>query len=89
MAHFAELNENNQVMRVIVVSNNDCGEPTLAFPDTCPAGRAFIANKLGLPGTWKQCSYNASFRGAYPGQGWIYDADLDEFVAPAVYDETE
>ena len=84
MAYFAELDNTNTVLRVISVSNDVCGEPTLDFPDTCAAGRAFIANTLKLGGVWKQCSYNANFRGAYPGAGWTYDADLDEFVTPAV-----
>jgi hypothetical protein len=82
MAHFAELDDTNTVLRIIVVSNDVCGEPTLDFPDTCAAGRAFIANTLKLGGTWKQCSYHASFRGAYPGPGWTYDSDTDEFVPP-------
>ena len=84
MAYFAELDNNNAVLRVISVSNDVCGEPTLDFPDTCAAGRAFIANTLKLGGTWKQTSYNANFRGKYAGIGDIYDAELDEFVAPVV-----
>jgi hypothetical protein len=82
MAYFAELDNTNIVIRVISVSNDVCGEPTLGFPDTDAAGRAFIANTLKLGGVWKQCSYNATFRAAYPGIGWSYDADLDEFIAP-------
>ena len=48
MASFAELDDNNIVLRVISVSNDVCGEPTLTFPDTDAAGRAFIANTLKL-----------------------------------------
>jgi len=81
MAHFAKL-ENNTVTQVIVVSNDVCGEPTLTFPDTDSAGRAFIANTLELDGVWKQTSYNNNFRGTYAGIGYTYDADLDEFIAP-------
>ena len=84
MAHFAQLDEHNVVLTVIVISNEVCGEPTLGFPDTCAAGRAFIANTLKLGGVWKQTSYNANFRGKYAGIGDSYDADLDEFVTPAV-----
>jgi hypothetical protein len=82
MAHFAELDETNTVMRVIVIGNDICGEPTLDFPDTEAAGRAFIANTLKLGGTWKQTSYNGNFRGKYAGIGDTYDADLDEFITP-------
>jgi hypothetical protein len=84
MASFAELDNTNTVLRVISVSNDVCGEPTLGFPDTDAAGRAFIANTLKLEGVWKQTSYNANFRGKYAGIGDFYDADLDEFVTPAV-----
>jgi hypothetical protein len=84
MASFAELDNTNTVLRVISVSNDVCGEPTLNFPDTCAAGRAFIANTLKLGGNWKQTSYNGNFRGKYAGIGDTYDADLDEFVTPAV-----
>ena len=83
MAYFAELDETNTVLRVISISNDVCGEPTLGFPDTCAAGRAFIANTLKLGGEWKQTSYNSNFRGKYAGIGDRYDAELDEFVSPA------
>jgi hypothetical protein len=82
MAYFAELDESNTVVRVISVSNDVCGEPTLGFPETESAGRAFIANTLNLDGDWKQTSYNANFRGKYAGIGDTYDVDLDEFVTP-------
>jgi len=82
MASFAELNNTNTVIRVISVSNDVCGEPTLGFPDTCAAGRAFIANTLKLGGVWKQTSYNGNFRGTYAGIGYTYDAATDTFIAP-------
>ena len=81
MAYFAKL-ENNTVVQVISVSNDVCGEPTLDFPETESAGRAFIANTLKFDGVWKQTSYNNNFRGRYAGIGYTYDADLDEFIAP-------
>jgi hypothetical protein len=83
MAYFAKL-ENNTVVQVISISNDICGEPTLGFPDTDAAGRAFIANTLKFDGVWKQTSFNNNFRGTYAGIGYTYDADLDEFIAPPV-----
>jgi len=80
MAHFAQVNDNNIVQQVIVVSNDDCGGGD--FPESEPIGQAFITS-LGLSGTWLQTSYNANFRNAYAGIGFTYDADLDEFVAPS------
>lgn len=87
MAHFAQLDDNNIVTQVIVIGNDVCGEPTLDFPDTEAAGRAFIANTLKLGGVWKQTSYNGSFRGTYAGIGYTYDAVNDVFVAPTVEEE--
>ena len=79
MAHFA-LVTNSIVVQVIVVANSDCGGGE--FPESEPIGQAFIAS-LGLDGNWLQTSYHANFRGAYAGIGYTYDAELDEFVAPA------
>jgi hypothetical protein len=81
VAYFAKL-ENNIVVQVISVSNDVCGEPTLGFPETESAGRAFIANTLKFDGVWKQTSFNNNFRKQYCGVGFTYLADADVFVAP-------
>ena len=78
MAHFAEIDENNVVTRVIVVSNDDCAGGD--FPESDAPGAAFCHGLLG--GTWKQTSYNNNFRKRYAGIGYTYDADLDAFIAP-------
>ena len=80
VAHFAKINNENQVTQIIVVANEDC--QNLDFPQSEPIGQAFIAS-LGLEGTWKQTSYNSNFRGRY-ASGCEYDAAIDEFVAPEV-----
>lgn len=79
MAHFAQVNNDNVVTQVIVVSNDACGGGD--FPESEPIGQAFIAS-LGLNGRWLQTSYHANFRGLYAGVGMKYDPVLDEFVAP-------
>ncbi len=79
MASFAKLDNTNTVIEVIGISNEICGEPTLVFPDTDAAGRAYIANGLKLEGTWLQTSYNSNFRGCYAGIGYTYDASLGEY----------
>jgi hypothetical protein len=81
MANFAEI-ENNQVQRVIVIADSDCGD--LPFPESEPVGQAFIAS-LGIPGTWLQTSYNSNFRGVFAGIDYIFDPSLGEYgeyVAP-------
>lgn len=75
MAYFAQLDDDNIVQQVIVVSDTDA--PTEA------AGQAFIAS-MNLSGVWVECWIDGSQRGAYPGPGWTYDADTDTFIAPEV-----
>lgn len=82
MAHFAEVTEQNEVLQVIVVSNEDIDN--LPFPDSEPVGQAFIAS-LDIQGDWLQTSYNGNFRNIYAGIGYTYKAALGEygeFVAP-------
>lgn len=79
MAHFAQLNNDNIVQQVIVISDDIVSDPA---PDNEAAGQAFIADALGLAGTWKQTSYNGNFRGRYAGVGYTYDEQLDSFIPP-------
>lgn len=69
MAHFAQLDENNVVINVVVVSNDDINN--LPFPESEPVGIAFLTNLL--PGTkWAQTSYNSNFRVRYAGIGYTF-----------------
>tara|TARA_R110000868_G_scaffold394234_1_gene665482 strand:- start:135 stop:383 length:249 start_codon:yes stop_codon:yes gene_type:complete len=77
MAHFAELDENNIVQRVIVVHNN---ELLVDGVESEQKGIDFCLAHYG--GRWIQTSYNANFRGIYAGAGCIYNEALDVFVAP-------
>jgi hypothetical protein len=78
MAHFAELNEDNIVQRVIVVDNKDCLDANNVESEA--VGIAFCHNLLG--GTWKQTSYNGNFRKNYAGNGYVYDSSKDAFISP-------
>jgi len=80
MAHFARIDQQGVVIEVQRIDDVVLGD--LPFPDSEPVGQAFQAS-LGLEGTWRQCSYSASFRAHYPGPGYTYDPDLDVFVPPA------
>jgi hypothetical protein len=81
MAHFAEIDENNIVTRVLVVGD-----------DQEDRGQEFLADDLGFGGTWKKTSYNtqggvhalggAPFRKNYAGIGYLYDAERDAFIPP-------
>ena len=85
MAHFAEIDNGGNVLRVHVINNSDIDGGD--FPDSEPLGQAYQAS-LGIAGTWLQCSYSASFRSAYPGPGWQYDPALDAFIEPPAPEET-
>ena len=78
MAHFAELGENNVVLRVIVVDNKDTSDTS--GNEVEEIGANFCRNLLG--GTWKQTSYNANFRKNYAGIGFTYDSGRDAFIPP-------
>jgi len=87
VAHFAELNTDNIVLRVLVIDNDVITDENGDEQENLGIG--FLFGLLG--GVWKQTSYNANFRGKYAGIGDFYDADLDEFVTPEseTQDETE
>ena len=78
MAHFAEINADKIVQRVIVVDNNDCKDTE--GNESEAVGIAFCSNLLG--GTWKQTSYNGNIRKNYAGIGYTYDEELDAFIPP-------
>jgi len=84
MAHFAELDENNVVKRVVVIGNDvPTADGPLGDNDMHPDGEAYC-NKL-FGGTWKQTSYSHSFRKKYAGAGNIYDPVKDKFLSQQPY----
>jgi len=82
MAHFAELNSSNEVLRVIVISNDDVdanGGDLHADAETFVA--SIVPHSTG--GTaWKQTSYNNNFRKQYAGIGDTFDASKNKFIKP-------
>tara|TARA_B100001250_G_scaffold342842_1_gene311281 strand:- start:83 stop:484 length:402 start_codon:yes stop_codon:yes gene_type:complete len=79
MAHFAELDENNTVLRVLVVSND---VTTTDGVETEQDGIDFLNNLFPDSGTWVQTSYNHNMRGSFAGTNWTYDPKLDIFCEP-------
>jgi hypothetical protein len=74
MSHWAELDDTNKVIRVLVGDNND------------PAGDEgyqWLIDNLG--GTWIKTSYNSNIRGTYAGIGFSYNEEEDIFVTPQPY----
>jgi hypothetical protein len=71
MSHWAEIDKNSTVIRVLVGDNND------------PAGDEgyqWLLDNLG--GTWIKTSYNGKIRYNYAGIGYSYDPIDDAFIAP-------
>lgn len=82
MAHFAELDENNKVIRVIVVNNNVLLEDEVEVESK---GINFCKSLYGENTKWVQTSYNKSYRKHYAGKGFTYDPDFDVFIPPKPY----
>ncbi len=77
MAHFAELDNDSKVTRVLVVANavlDDNGE------ENEQQGIDLLKSLYGSDTTWKQCSYNNNFRNKYPAVGDTYDSARNAFI---------
>ena len=76
MSHWAEIDKDNIVIRVLVGDNND---------PNGDEGYQWLIDNVG--GTWIQTSYNAIIRKNYAGVGYLYNAKLDAFIAPQCHEE--
>ena len=85
MAHFAELDVSNVVLRVIVISNSDVnqhgGDESVGAEEFVEALTSFGEGGVA----WKQTSYNSNFRKQYAAVGFSYDSGLDMFILPKPY----
>jgi hypothetical protein len=72
VSHWAEIDNNNVVLRVLVGDNNLLDE-----------GYQWLVDNLG--GTWIKTSYNHKIRGTFAGVGYSYNAEEDIFIAPQPY----
>jgi hypothetical protein len=76
MSHWAEIDDQNKVLRVLVGDNND------------PAGDEgyqWLIDNLG--GTWIKTSYNGNIRKNYAGIDFTYSEELDGFIPPKCHEE--
>ena len=73
MAHFAEIDQNNLVVRVLVTDNQAPNE-----------GYDWLVENLG--GNWIKTSYNGKIRKNFAGIGFTYSQELDAFIAPKPFD---
>lgn len=84
MAHFAQLDENNAVLKVIVVHNNELLNEDGKENEF--RGAAFCQSLFGADTVWYQTSYNGNFRKNYAGVGFIYDQQRDAFIPPKPFE---
>tara|TARA_R110002167_G_scaffold195000_3_gene397744 strand:- start:834 stop:1274 length:441 start_codon:yes stop_codon:yes gene_type:complete len=85
MAHFAELDNNNIVKRVVVVGNDvETAAGPLGTNDMHVDGETWCVNFF-KGGNWKQTSYNHNFRKQYAGKGYTFDAAKNKFISPQPY----
>ena len=71
MANFAEIDENNIVLRVLVVDDEHENY-----------GQTYLAETCNLGGTWVKTSYNGNIRKNFAGIGYKYNSVLDAFIPP-------
>jgi hypothetical protein len=75
MSHWAEIDQDNVVVRVIVADNDDPNNDE---------GQSWVTENLG--GIWVKTSYNGNFRKRFAGIGYTYNADFDAFITPKPFD---
>ena len=83
MAHFAEIDDNNIVIRVLVVNNEDI---TIDGFESESEGQKFLSETLGLGGKWIQTSRSGSFRKRFAGIGYSYNEEKNVFIPPKPYE---
>lgn len=75
MAHFAQIDDSNVVIQVLVVPNEEEHR-----------GEEFLSNDLGLGGRFIQTSYNGNIRKMFAGIGYTYNETLDIFLPPKPFE---
>ena len=85
MAHFAEIDSNNRVLRVLVADNADVDANGGDQSESAAEHFKTIAPLSAHGVKWVQTSYGSNFRNQYAGIGFTYDEANDVFIAPQPY----
>lgn len=80
MAHFAELDDNNKVLRVIVIADSDTADDKGEEKEEI--GIEFCKSLFGENTKWIQTSFNGKIRGKFAGMDDTYDPVTNKFIAP-------
>lgn len=83
MAHFAEIDSDNKVLRVVVIGNNDCLDDENSESEA--KGIEYCKSLFGQSTNWVQTSYNEKIRGYYASIGMTYDRTTDAFTRDKPY----
>lgn len=84
MASFVQLNQNNEVIFGVAVSNSDILDEN--GNESEEIGIKFLRSIFGEDTIWKQTSYNKRIRKNYAGTGYTYDESRDAFIPPKPYE---
>ena len=84
MAHFAQLDNNNKVIQIVVIGNNDVLDQNGNESEN--VGIQFCKTLFGQDTNWKQTSYNGKIRKNYAAIGGVYDSIRDAFISPKFFD---
>ena len=80
MAHFAEINDSNEVLQVCVVADTDCQDNN--GDESESVGITFLKALLGSDTNWVQTSYNARIRKNFAGINYTWDSGRNAFIPP-------
>lgn len=83
MAHFAQIDYENKVLRVSVVRDEDILDAN--GNESEEVGIQFLKSVHGPSTNWLQTSYNNNIRCRYAGIGMIYNVEHDVFLQPQPY----
>jgi len=83
MAHFAQIDYQNKVIRVSVVANEDILDDD--GNESEEVGIEYLKSVHGPNTMWVQTSYNNNFRCRYAGIGLVYNVEHDVFLLPQPY----
>lgn len=83
MAHYAELNQNNEVIYVAYMDNEIITDEN--GNEVEELGIQHLHTHHGAERKWVRTSYRGNFRNKYAGLGDTYREDLDMFISPSPY----
>lgn len=83
MAHFAEIDENNIVLQVVVINDDEIKDSNGREQESL--GVARCKELFGEDTNWVQTSYNHNIRYNYARIGDTFDSSRNAFIAPQPY----